>query len=343
MIDHSIVMKTDVFREDFLPETVIRRGRERKAIERSLYPSAWRRRPLHMWLYGESGSGKTFVCRRTLQGWAREHVVETAYINCWQSNTLYKAAEDLVEQLTILMAEPQSTSFKLERIRRHIADKPCVIVLDEIDRAFPSDRTAIIRGLCALGSVGLICISLGLEAFYALPKGVQTRLSPQMVAFQSYSVSDLGAILQDRAEAGLKAGSWTRGALQKIARLAEGDARLAIQTLRSASEIAEAEGSPIMRTPHVRAAWHSINKPPRECVLAGLTLDHRLLYQVIKEKGAVTSGELYRLYRLVCTRLARKAIAARTFSDYANRLALSGLVTSERARVRGKVRLFRIA
>jgi len=43
-----------------------------------------------------------------------------------------------------------------------------------------------------------------------------------------------------------------------------------------------------------------------------------------------------------CVQAKRKPLASRTFSDYVNRLAQVGLIISERARVKGKVRLFKI-
>ena len=73
-----------------------------------------------------------------------------------------------------------------------------------------------------------------------------------------------------------------------------------------------------------------------------LTEDHRILYSIVKEKGQIASGALWNEYQKRCGDMRREPIALRTFSQYMNRLAQARLVATERARVKGKVRLFRI-
>lgn len=177
MIHHSIVMTGEVFGEEFLPEAIVQRNEQLRNIEQCLRPAAWRRKPLHVWLSGSSGSGKTLVSRYILHRWGKEHVVNTAYVNCWEHNTLYKVVDALVDALKILMAEQQRTSFKLDRIRRYMAGAPLIVVLDEIDEAFPRDRSAILRGLCDLGKVGLLCISRSKDTFYPGTKGYPRQAS----------------------------------------------------------------------------------------------------------------------------------------------------------------------
>jgi Cdc6-like AAA superfamily ATPase len=77
-------------------------------------------------------------------------------------------------------------------------------------------------------------------------------------------------------------------------------------------------------------------------VLNSLTQDHRILYEIVKQKGKILSGDFWEEYLQRCSLLRRRPLASRTFSDYANRLVQAGLMTSERARVRGKVRLFKV-
>ena len=78
-------------------------------------------------------------------------------------------------------------------------------------------------------------------------------------------------------------------------------------------------------------------------ILNSLTQDHRMLYEIVRQKGKILSGDFWEEYLQRCSQLRRKPLASRTFSDYANRLVQADLMTSERARVRGKVRLFRVA
>ena len=77
-------------------------------------------------------------------------------------------------------------------------------------------------------------------------------------------------------------------------------------------------------------------------VLNSLTQDHRMFYEIVKQKGKILSGNLWEEYLQRCSQLRRRPLSPRTFSEYANRLVQAGLIASERARVRGKVRLFKV-
>jgi Cdc6-like AAA superfamily ATPase len=66
-----------------------------------------------------------------------------------------------------------------------------------------------------------------------------------------------------------------------------------------------------------------------------------VLYELVKKKKEVNSGELWKLYLSECKRLKKQPIAVRTFSEYMNRLIEIGLVQWDRALVRGKVRVFK--
>lgn len=342
MTDHSTVVNGEAFAENSLPGRIVDRKREIDLAMRSLRPLVRRRIPLHLWLCGDSGTGKTMVARHVQSRLAEKDGVETAYVSCWQRNTLYKVTDALVDHFRILRAEQNSTNFKLERLRRHLAGRPLVVVLDEIDQTFPKDRNAILRGLMDFKKVGLICVSRNPRTFYELHSSVKSRLAPRIVQFGPYSLNAVEQILTHRAYEGLAAGSWTRSALRRIARASRGDARIAIHMLRGAGELADQESNPVIRSIHVSLVQHQANVPPREVILSSLSKDHRILYRLISEKRSVTSGKLYELYKRRCHAVGRKPVAARTFSDYVNRLAVSDLVKCERARVRGKVRLFKV-
>ena len=343
MDNYSLVVNTEVFEENYLPKRVVGREAEIDLVVRCLKPAAQRKRPIHVWLYGRAGTGKTAVARHVLRQLDSEGGVRTAYVSCWRSGTLYKVADALVEGFRILMAEQQNTGFKLERIRRHMGGTPLVVVLDEIDAVPPKDRNDIIRGLCNLGKVGLVCVSRGLQGFYSMDSSLRSRLAPQIVEFGAYPVPVLEQIVADRAAEGLAEGGWTHGPIHRIAQVSRGDARQAIQMLPRAAELAEEERNPVIRGIHVSLVRQEADSPPADVVLSSLTEDHRMLYTLVLERRSVTSGDLYQLYRAGCAAAERKPVAVRTFSNYVNQLARSGLITSERARMKGKVRLFKPA
>jgi len=129
-------------------------------------------------------------------------------------------------------------------------------------------------------------------------------------------------------------------ARQIIARLAAGDARVAIQTLKNAAYLAEKANHEEISEPDVRQAWHSAKDLKRTYLLRKLTDHHRLLYELVVKNPGVLSGDLWRIYLRTCTGRKTKPIAVHTYSDYCNKLVELGLVQSKRAAIQGKVRQF---
>jgi len=149
-------------------------------------------------------------------------------------------------------------------------------------------------------------------------------------------------ILTHRAELALVAGSWSSTALKRIIATAQGDARAAIGMLHRAAVLANHQRTDKIATRSLEEQIKAAKETRKTCILNKLTQDHRILYEIVKQKRRILSGDLWEEYLQHCSRLRRKPLASRTFSDYANRLIQASLITSERARVRGKVRLFKV-
>ena len=79
----------------------------------------------------------------------------------------------------------------------------------------------------------------------------------------------------------------------------------------------------------------------KSAILKNLTRDHRILFKIVERESQILSGDLWQEYLTRCERLRTKPRSARTFSDHVNQLVKAGLVSCERARVKGKVRLFK--
>lgn len=150
-------------------------------------------------------------------------------------------------------------------------------------------------------------------------------------------------ILRQRAEFALYPGSWNEGILSRIAELADGDARVAIQTLKNAAYNAENDSSPKIGEKHIQAGYNAAKDIKKTYLLNKLTTHHRLLYEIVKESREINSGELWKVYLSRCRAENKPTIALRTFSEYMNKLIELDLVRWDRALVRGKVRVFKLA
>jgi cell division control protein 6 len=339
---NSPIVKQDALRESYIPDEILARDSQMKEILRCLSPLQKRRKPLNLWLYGPPGAGKTTSVLYVLKELREKANINGILVNCWEKNSFYEILDEIILQLRILRAEEHRTSLKLEKLRKHLAGSSFVVVLDEIDQLNPSERSAALYNLDSLGNVGLVCISNSRQALFELEERVRSRLNPYSVHFPTYTAENLAGILANRAQLALAEGICSEQTLREIAQIASGDARVAINTLKAAAHLAENEKLDVICVDSLKKQLDNASQAKRDYILQTLTEDHRILYQIIKQKGQILSGDLWDEYLHRCEQVKRKPLAPRTFSDYVNRLAQTGFITSERARVKGKVRLFKV-
>jgi cell division control protein 6 len=340
MNENRIIKNIEVLEEDHVPASLLGRDRQIQELKLCLAPAVRRRRPINAWLYGRPGTGKTAVTKFVLEQLIEQTGVQGIYVNCWEHDSLYAIGDKLVRDLRIMFAERPDTTLKLERFQRAIGNKPFVIVLDEIDKPLSKERNATLYNLADIGNVGLVCICNSRYFLLSLDERVHSRLSPRQIGFSPYLLKELISILEQRAEVALEGNCWTKGMLEKIAELSEGDARIAIQTLRKAAELAESSNSNRILDEHVNVAWSSTKELKKKYLLEALSEHHKLIYGIIGEKPGNSSGKIWETYIKACADTGRKPIATRTFSAYLSKLIELKLISAEYA---GRnVRIFRV-
>jgi len=340
--EQVILANADVLSESYADEEIHAREAHVKEISLCLRPITEGKKPMNAWLHGKPGAGKTATARWLLKKLKSEAGIRGIYVNCWENPTFFSVLDCIARDLRILGAEKLSTSFKLERLKKHVADDGVVIVLDEIDQAPPKERNAILYNLHDLPGVGLVCVCNSEHVYFDLEERVQSRLNPARILFEQYSPEELFKILDRRAECALAPGAYTEEVLRTIACVAEGDARVAIQTLKNAAYMAEKENHEKVREHHVHRACSSAKVVKKSYLLSNLTDHHCLLYELIAKKPYILSGDLWRLYLKKCRETGTKPIAVRTYSEYCNKLIELGLVQTKRAAIQGKVRQFSV-
>jgi len=340
--EKGIIANPDLLNEDYIPPIIPGRESQITELQFCIAPSLKGKKPLHSWVYGNPGTGKTATTKFMLRKLEHESGIRGVYVNCWEHNSAYSVVEKICVELRILGADKLNTSFKVERFERFLGDKPFVIILDEIDQPCPKERNSIIYNLCNLGKIGLIAVCNSKYTLFGLDDRVKSRLQPTRIEFPPYSVNDLIFILRQRAEWALYPKTWNEAILEKIAELSEGDARVAIQTLKNASHQSEREYKTRIEYEDVHKGWNSAKDLKKTYLLNKLTEHHRLLFEIIKKQGQVLSGKLWGLYLEECKTKKLKPMAVRTFSLYTNKLKELGLIKAERALVRGKVRLLKV-
>jgi len=339
---YGIIANFDILSEDYIPENIPGRESQIKELRFCLDPVSKRKKPMNAWLYGPPGAGKTATSRYVLRQLTHAYKVYGVYVNCWDRASLYSVLEKVVTDLRILGAEKPDSSFKMERLQRHLKDTPLVLVLDEIDQPSPKERDSILYNLCRIESIGLVCISNSRSFLYDLDERVKSRLNTTLIEFRPYSISDLCYVLSLRAETALVPRTWDKALLETISEMAEGDARIAIQTLKNAAYYAEKGMSSKILPEHVEKGWKDAKVIKKTYLLNKLTADHKILYGIVKSRKEILSNQVWETYLSEAQKRGVQPIALRTYSEYVNKLRDLGLIKAERARVRGKVRVFRV-
>jgi orc1/cdc6 family replication initiation protein len=335
-----IIINPEILNETYILVNAAAREAHLEELLHCLKPGFDKKKPMHAWLFGEPGTGKTLLVKHILGKMSKEALVGGIYINCWEQNSFYSVLDKLVRELRMLGAEKLNASFKLERLKMFIGSKPFIIVLDEIDKPKREERDSILYNLCNIGNVGLVCVSNSRSVLYSMDDRIKSRLNARQIEFHPYAQDDLLCILKQRAELAFSPGSWNEVTLRKVAELAEGDARVAIQTLKNAAYNAEKDAGKTINENHIKDGFTSAKGMKKAYLLDKLTSHHRLLYEIVKARHEINSGALWDAYLARCRAENKPAIALRTFSEYMNRLIELDLVRWDRALVRGKVRVF---
>jgi len=338
----GIVINEDALSDGFVPATLLHRDAEMRRIAECVESDT----PNHMWLYGKPGTGKTLVLRHVLED--RRGKVGDAYIeiDCWEVTTYHRVLDEIARQLDRASSkrtplESKVRAFGRQEVEAYLDGFPLVVVLDQIDQPTPKEREAILYNLAQLSQVRIICVSSTEDPLMDLDVRVISRLSPFAERFLPYSRTALSAILRQRAQQSLRAGVCNDRVISQVAKLARGDARLALKIFREAAYLAQRHGDRSITPQHVEDAREAIwrNGPLQK--LAKLSHHHHLLYRLTPVKGTIASDRLRTAYVEACGARHVRPIASRTYTKYLRTLINAKLLHEMSGPGKGNLRLLR--
>lgn len=338
--DIKLIKNPFILEDDFIPPVIKGRNEQIEYLKKAMTPAIRNLRPGNLLLYGPPGTGKTLLAKYAMQEFQKVCDKPIAYVNCWEERSVYNVLYKILTQTGIVTSPKISTKSVIDSIKRYVKDQAMIVVLDEIDQV--KDKELLLYQLSTFGRCGVIAISNDKNAISHLDPRVKSRFIFEDVYFPKYSVKDLVEILNPRIESALKRGVIDEEMIEKIAELSDGDARIAIQTIKEAAQMAEYEGSKKIKEEHVQKGYGKVKKLKKSYLLNKLNQDQKILYQVIEANPGITSSNLYRRYVERIRKQGIKPIAPRTFRKYVGILVKMKLIEASRSRGKGGARKFKV-
>mgnify|MGYP000498303656 CR=1 FL=1 len=269
-------------------------------------------------------------------------------------DTEFDSVEEVVERVDSLLDDREEmedvpmTGWPTDRVYTEFFDavdyveRVAVIMLDEIDKLVEKSGDDTLYNLSRMNSeldnsrVSIIGISNDLKFTDFLDPRVKSSLGEEEIVFPPYDANQLRDILEHRSETSFKADALSEDVLPLCAAFAaqeHGDARRALDLLRTAGELAERDQADIVTESHVRRAQDKIELDRVVEVVRTLPTQSKLvLYAIlVLEKHGVhniNTGEVYNIYKRLCDEIDADVLTQRRVTDLISELDMLGIVNA---------------
>jgi cell division control protein 6 len=346
-------------------ERIVGRDTQLTDITQHLRVAISNGRPPNLLLYGPSGTGKSLIINAVCQNIAelcesRDIRFGVIQMNCQNVGTLGAAVYELARKVandtgvTVEVPEHGVPNKKKWRELYSLINEhydTVVFILDELDMLVgrrDKEEPAFSRLLYQLsrtGSSDEISTQVSVTAITndtKMMKSVGSRASssftPEDVPFSDYDADQIQDILRAREDA-FHEGVLDDDVIPLAAAFAaqtNGDARKAIDLMRTAGSIAEKTGADEVREDHVREAQDKVEKNRVLEVTRGISTQKKLCLfataAVASETGtgAAKSPHGYRVYQFLTDTLGSEQYHQETYVNKMKELTTYSLVETER-------------
>jgi len=221
-------------------------------------------------------------------------------------------------------------------------ERVVVIMLDEIDKLVEKSGDDTLYNLSRMNSelensrVSIMGISNDLKFTDFLDPRVKSSLGEEEIVFPPYDATQLRDILQHRSEISFKPDTLSDDVIPLCAAFAaqeHGDARRALDLLRTAGELAERDRTETVEEKHVRHAQEKIELDRVVEVVRTLPTQSKLvLYATIllEENGVhnINTGEVFNIYKRLCQEIDADVLTQRRVTDLISELDMLGIVNA---------------
>jgi len=306
----------------------------------------------HALLWGPVGTGKTAVAKRFARDFKAALTkhgkpIEVAYVNCRSRKSAGLAMLGILNTFEPNYPERGFSVGEMLRDLRKILDrKSChlLVILDEVDALLRTDGSDLVYDLTRFNAesgpswagVSLLMVSQEDVRNLLDPAALSTFKQGNALEIKPYGSDALEAIVRQRVQLAFQPGAVDGDTVLLVADMAaqEGNARLAIEILQKAGQMADQAGASAVGPDDVRAAkGHSYSyittsklvQMPRHVLLTLLAVARRLR----KDGGAyATTGAVEESYGLACEEFGETPRAHTQFWKYLNQLRDAGILLS---------------
>lgn len=351
----SIFITKEYLDHRFIPENLPHREEKCMSIAKYWVEALNKITPPDITIYGKTGTGKTAVvsyAKNQLEEIAKEQGLnlKIEYIRCTDYNTEYQILAKLCQLLGKPVpfrgwtkAEVINTFRSLFKKNLSGDDLILIVILDEIDVILKNDGDNILYTLTRTDNVAITSISNFVDFKRFIQPKVKSSLRDREIVFPPYNAQQLIDILKERSKLSFKEGSVSDGVIALCSALAakeEGDARYALDLLKTSGEIADELEVDAIEEQFVKEAKDRIEHNKIIDIVMTLPIQQQKVLEAItyltNAKEEITSGRLYEVYQDLAK---NDKVSYRRLFDFINELEMLGLIsatTVSRGRGRGR-------
>ena len=349
----QLIKNKKVLQTTYLPEELPHRKEQIDRIVSIISIALSGEKPSNIIVYGKTGTGKTAVLnyigkelRKADPGIEKCYYL---YVNCEVVDTAYGILYNIASQfIQDIGKKIPFTGWSFEKLYEELytemenLNRVFVIVLDEVDHMITKKGDAILYYLAKINEhllkskVSLIGISNNMKFLELLEPKARSRLGGESMIFPPYSRNQLEDILKSRAQEVFDEGVLEETVIPVCAAMAaknEGDARTAIDLLRTAADIAERNGDNVITEAHVKSAKNSLEMNVVEEAIKTLSVQSKcVLLSIVKNtennNRTMITGDVYVIYKDIVEILGFSPLTQRRITDLISELDMMGLINA---------------
>lgn len=347
---NPIFRDKEPFQEDYTPDTILERDEKIDEYGQALQDIVDGFGPPNVFVYGQTGVGKTAVTQKMVEFLQTE--AENAnldltiiQINCNKRTTTYQVILYIANQLypdkSIKQGHHPDAVWELIYDKLDEIGGDVLLILDEIDKLgedeellyeFPRARAI---GELDSARIGLVGISNNFKFRENLSGRVKSTLCEKEIQFSPYDANELKTILQYYADLTFRDGVLNGEVVPLCAALTAqdtGDARMALDLLETAGDIARHEGGKTVTEEHVRLARHEVDRAnTRDIIEERLTSQMQVVLLattllILDPDANAKTKNIYSSYKSLCNRLDIDTLSESRVRDHLNTLEMFGLL-----------------